>query len=111
MGPDGIRLENHAEATQLRGHVDAACAVIDCVIADTDRAAAWLLQSGDHPQRGGFSAAGWAEQREQLAVRGREGCAVDSNSGAETFRKIVERDVWHGPSLSVSGCRTPSPSL
>ena len=62
VGVQGVVLEHHGDVTILGGHVVHELAV------DVQLAAADLLQSGDHPQRGGLAAAGGANQHDELLV-------------------------------------------
>src|SRR6185437_3651306 len=52
-----------------------------------------LLEAGDHPQRGGLAAAGWAEQREELALVHAQVDRVHRGERAEALRDRPELDV------------------
>ena len=51
VGVQGVVLEHHSDIPIFRGHI------VDHTVADVQLAAADILQTRDHPQSGGFSAA------------------------------------------------------
>ena len=63
VGIEGVGLEDHGDITVLGGHIVHQLAV------DVQLAAADLLQAGNHPQRGGLTAAGGTDQNDELLVR------------------------------------------
>ena len=80
--PDGVGLEDHAQAALVGGHVHRAVAALDAAgehhpVAHGDLPAVGLLEAGDGPQRGGLPAARGAEQGEQLTLLDLEGHVVD----------------------------------
>jgi hypothetical protein len=62
MRIERIGLEDHRDVAGARRQV------VDDIVADLDRAAADIFEAGDHPQRRRFSAAGRADQSDELAV-------------------------------------------
>lgn len=83
----------------------------DVLVAETDGARRRVLESGDHPQRGGLSAAGGAEQGEERALRDGQVQRVDGREGAVGLADPGEADiaarllVSHGSRSQVSGER------
>ena len=62
MRVERIVLEDHGDVAVFRRHV------VDDAAVNGDRAAADLLQPGDHAQRGGFTATRRSDQHDELAV-------------------------------------------
>ena len=63
MGIEGVVLEDHGDVAVLRGNVVAQPPV------DIKLAAGYILQTGDHAQRGGLSAAGRTDQHDKFLIR------------------------------------------
>ena len=63
MGIQGVALEHHGDVPVLGLHV------VHQLAADVQLAAGDVLQTGDHPQRGGLAAAGGTHQNDELLVR------------------------------------------
>ena len=62
MGVQGVILEHHGDIPILGGHI------VHQLPADVQLAAGDLLQTGHHPQGGGFAAAGGADQHDEFLV-------------------------------------------
>ena len=71
-----VVLENHGDVAVLRSDVIAQTAV------DIQFAVGNILQAGDHAQRGGFSAAGRADQHDKFLVRNLQVHVVNSQNVA-----------------------------
>lgn len=65
MGPQGKRLENHAQIPFLHGH-HGPLSGIDLLI-QTDNAAGGLQEAADDPQQGGFPAAGKPQDGDEFS--------------------------------------------
>ncbi len=65
----------------------------DVLAGELDGPGGGVLQSGDHPQGGGLSAAGGAQQREEGARGDGEIERVDGGEGAVGFADLAEADV------------------
>ena len=59
---EGVVLENHRDVTVFGGYV------VDQTVADVELAAGDFFQTGHHAKRGGFAAAGRADQYDKLFV-------------------------------------------
>jgi hypothetical protein len=57
-----VVLEDHRDVAVLRRDV------VDLLAVDEDGALADVFEAGDHPQRGGLAAAGWADQHHEFLV-------------------------------------------
>ena len=62
MGIEGIALEHHGDVPVFRLHI------VHQLPVDVQLAAGDLLQAGNHPQRGGLTAAGGADKDDELLV-------------------------------------------
>ena len=63
MGVQGVALEDHGDIAVFGGHV------VDDLAVNEQLAFADLLQTGHHAQGGGLSAAGGADQNDELLIR------------------------------------------
>ena len=70
--------------------------VVHQAAADMDLAGADLLQAGDHPQGGGFTATGRADQDDEFAVGDLEVDAVDDGGALVGFDDLAHGDGCHG---------------
>jgi hypothetical protein len=95
MREERIVLEHHVDRPPIgrnAGHV----------LATNEHAAgARLFEAPDHPEAGGFAAAGRAEQRDERAARQLEIGFLDSGHGAETLRDRPEFDIEFGPAGQI----------
>ena len=66
--PNGVTLKNHADVALFRWHENAVGEVSKCGFAELDFTVGRPLESGNHPQCGGFAAAGWPQQADEFAV-------------------------------------------
>ena len=73
MGEQSVALEHHGDAPLVGGDLG------NIPLTDKHAAAGGVLKAGDHPQRGGFAAAGRAQQRHHLAVLDVQGDVVHSH--------------------------------
>lgn len=88
MRVEGVVLEHHRDVPVLGLDVG------DVAVTDQDAAGVDVLQAGEHPQRGGLTATGGADEHEKLAVgdvqvefvhRGAFLPRVDACSGVESY--------------------------
>src|SRR5262249_40813349 len=82
-----VMLEHGVDVTLVRrviGRVPAA---------DQDLALVRLLEASDQPQRGGLAAAGWPQERQELALMHLEGDGVARGERAEPFGYRTKLDV------------------
>lgn len=61
VGPERVGLEDHADAAFFGGESG------DVAVGEVDGALGGLGEAGEHSEDGGFAAAGWAEEEEELA--------------------------------------------
>ena len=98
-----VVLEHHRDVAVLRRNVG------DVAVADEDVARVDLFEAGEHAQGGRLTAAGRADEHEELAVGDLEVDAVDRGAGRTRVETgcLVERDRRHDVSPSPAGtCRT-----
>ena len=83
-----VVLEHHRDVAVLRRDVG------DIAIADQDVAGVDLFEAGEHAQRGGLSAAGGADENQELAIGDLEVELVDGGARAPGVQAgcVVERD-------------------
>ncbi|EAU68781.1 conserved hypothetical protein [Stigmatella aurantiaca DW4/3-1] len=72
--------------------------------ADGDGAAGDLLQAGDHPQRGGFTAARGPHEHQELMVLDVEVEPLDDGHSAVPLRHVLERYLGHPALFPVLRC-------
>ena len=89
MRKQGIGLEHHGDAALGRRQMG------DIGAADQDGSAVGLFEARDQPQRGGFAAAGRAEQYQQRSLIRRQADAVDRARGAKTLDDAIELNCRH----------------
>jgi hypothetical protein len=90
-----VALEHHRDVAILRRDV------VDHAVVDAQRAAADLLQPGDHPQQRGLAAARRPDQHQQLAVGDLEAGAVHGDVAVRVdLAESIERDRRHRQSSS-----------
>ena len=77
MRPDGVGLEDHADAAPFGSDEEVAFGGTDQDIADGDLAAVGSLQTGDAAQERGLARAAEPEQDEELLVADIDADAVD----------------------------------
>ncbi len=89
---EGVVLEHHGDVPVLGRQVR------DVAVTDADGTAVDVLQAREHPQGGGLSATGRADQDEELAVLDRDVECVDGGLGGTRVDpgRLVERDCGHG---------------
>src|SRR5882757_7654953 len=85
-----IALEDDAEAALRRLHGSKVAAL------EPDRPARWIEEAGDHLQGRGLSAAGWAEEGDELSLADRETEVIDDSVRAELFPDMIELEKGHG---------------
>ena len=99
VGVKGVILKHHGYIPILRGNI------VHHPVTDPDRAVADILQTGDHPQHGGFSAAGGPHQHHKLTVLHVHGKPVDGKDAALIdFADFADRYVCHGSLSPVQFC-------
>ena len=91
----GVVLEHHGDAAV------AGLQPVDRLAADAEAACRLRFETGHDPQERGLSAAGRAEQRDELTVADVERDALEGLKGAEVLADVVDGDVGHeeGPYL------------
>jgi hypothetical protein len=92
-----VGLEYHGDVAVLRRDI------VDQALADADFAARYLLQTGNHAQQGRLSAAGRADQHDELPVRNIDADAVQHLHGAESLRHVADRYLRHRSHSSQAG--------
>ena len=118
IGPQGVVLEQEAHLALVGRNVDAHITVENHLVADGDFSAGGGLQAGDHPQRGGFAAAGWAQQGDESVVFNGQVQVLDGIEFAPTLGNVLQFDFRHllillflcrglRPSLCLPGYCTP----
>ena len=118
IGPQGVVLEQEAHLALVGRHVDAHITVENHLVADGDFSAGGGLQAGDHPQRGSFAAAGWAQQGDESVVFNGQVQVLDGIEFAPTLGNVLQFDFRHllillflcrglRPSLCLPGYCTP----
>src|SRR5258708_5424226 len=80
--PDRVALEDNADVALLGRHEQIAFGGADQAIAQPDLTVIWLLEPGDHAQRGRFAASARPKQDEQLARLRLETDPIDSAHAA-----------------------------
>ncbi|MNT62113.1 hypothetical protein D3C72_1998060 [compost metagenome] len=89
----------------LEHHGDVAVGwfeIVDDAITDYDLAARNALQSGNHSQQGGFSAAGGADEHDHLAVGDVHRYALDGlDIAAINLADVFQRNFCHYFSVST----------
>jgi len=85
-----IGLEDHRHIAVLG--MDA----VDDPVADAERAAAEILQPGDHAQRRGFAAARRPDEDHELLVADRQVQLLDDGDIAVALADMVEDNLGHG---------------
>ena len=88
-----IVLEHHGDVAVFR------IEIIHQLVANVDIAVRDLDQSRHQVQGRRFSAAGWADQRHELAILDREGHIVDRHNLAVGLDQIVQHHLGHGSSF------------
>ena len=94
------------ERVALEDHRDVAILgrdVVDDAVADPQRAAGDLLESGDHPQAGRLAAARWSDQDHELAVTDLEVEILHGVELAVHLVDVLERHGRHGETSAPSG--------
>src|SRR6185503_7859118 len=86
--PDGVGLENHAEAALVRRDEDVLVGGVNHLAADADLPRAGPLEAGDGTQRRGLAAAARPEEREELALRHLEAHFVRSADGLAALADV-----------------------
>ena len=84
---DGIVLENHADIAPVRGQV------VDHLVIKGDGPPFNGIESGDHPQQRGLSAAGGAQQREKLSPLDVEAEVRDDRLVTISFDGVTNCDL------------------
>jgi hypothetical protein len=84
---EGVVLEHHAEAALLRRQL------VDAQLVQPDAASGEREQAGDAVERGGFAAAGGAEQRDELAAPDRDRQAIERRDLALAVREAASNAV------------------
>ena len=87
----GVVLEDHRDVAVFRRDVG------DIAVADEDAARVDLFEAGQHAQRRGLSAAGGADENQELAIGDLEVQLVDRGARAAGVQAggVVERDGCH----------------
>ena len=89
MRIERVGLEHHGDAALGRREV------VHPLAADEEIARRDVLEPGDEAQQGRFSAAGGADEDDELAVANVEIDAVDDLHPAEGFLHVLEDDISH----------------
>jgi hypothetical protein len=87
MGEERVALEDRVDGAFVRREGG------DVLVAEADGARGGVLQSGDHPQRGGLAAARGAQQGEERALRDGQVQWVHGREGAVGLADPGEADV------------------
>ena len=92
VGVEGVVLEDHRDVAVLRRNVR------DVLVADEDATGVDVLQAREHAQRGGLTAAGRADEDEELAVLDFEVELVDGGLVGTRVDagRLVKSDGCHG---------------
>jgi hypothetical protein len=96
MRPQGIGLEDHADAALFRRHLPHR--VGDHQVPEADAARVRRLEAGDQPEQRGLAAAGGAEQRGERAGRKVERNTVQRLDRTEAARNISNAYLAHAHS-------------
>src|SRR5690606_3355684 len=95
----------------LKHHIGGAAIggnAVGALVTDPDFTSVGILEAGEHAQRRGFAAAGWAEQRKERTFRNMKADAVDGNMSAEDLCHVDELDTLaHRASLYFFYRRIP----
>ena len=83
MGIERVGLKHHGEAPGVRGNV------VDDGPVDEKVTAGDLLETRDHPQKGGFAAAGRTDEDDELPVLDGEVHALDDVDGAVALAHVL----------------------
>ena len=96
MGIEGVVLEDHGDIPVLGGHI------VHHPVADEKLAVADILQAGNHPQGGGFAAAGRTHQDDKFLVLDFQ-VQVRNNGDAAGigFSYVLKGDAGHGVLLPI----------
>ena len=97
MGPDGVGLEDHADVPFFRGdkHLFGA----DHLLPNGDFPLGGPFKPGNHPQHGGFAAAGGTQEGDKLPLPELL-CKIPQDNGIpEAFFNVADGDVGHLISL------------
>jgi hypothetical protein len=70
----------------------------DVLAIDQDGARGRILQTRDHPHRGGLAAARGAEKHQKLAIRDGQVEIIDANERPPTLAHVAQNDLRHGQS-------------
>ena len=90
MRIERVVLENHCDVAVLRRDV------VDDAVSDVDGSAADFLETGDHPERGGFAASGRTDEHHELPVFDFEVDVFDGEHAAIVhFADILEDYLCH----------------
>src|SRR5690606_29520642 len=85
-----VGLEDHRDVAVLR------CPLVDTLAGDAQFTVGDVLETGDHVERGGFSAPGRADEDDELAVGDLEIHVADGLRSVRIFlRHLVEHDLGH----------------
>src|SRR6185369_10717523 len=91
-----VALEHHGDVPVLRRQVG------DRLAADADVTTGDVLEPGDHPERGGLSAAGGPHEDHELPILDREVHSGHGGHLAEAFLHSAEDDLGHQPATARS---------
>jgi hypothetical protein len=94
---EGVGLKDHGNVTVLRGDI------VDHSVSDPDLSFGDLLESGQAAESSCLSAAGWADQYEELFVVYSDVQVVDSDYVSKPFVDFVELYTSHDSFLSFVG--------
>ena len=99
VGPQGIVLEQEAHLPLVGGDVDAQAAVKHHLVANGDAPAGGGFQTGNHPQRGGFAAAGGTQQGDECVIFNDQIQVVHGIELAPVLGHVLQSDFRHGINL------------
>ena len=99
IGPQSVVLEQEAHLALVGGDVDAQGAVEYHLVADGDAPAGGGFQTGDHPQSGGFAAAGGAKQCDECVILDNQIQVVYRVELAPVLGNVFQSDFRHGVNL------------
>jgi hypothetical protein len=104
FGDGHVRIERVA----LEYHRDVAVAgfqASDVLATEKDGACVGFFQAGDDAEKGGFSAAGWAEEDDEFPVSGLQAHVAEGVFGAEFLGDVFDAEAHVGVPVTALGGR------
>ncbi len=84
VGKNGVGLKDHGDVPLVRGHV------VHPLVPEEDVSRGGVLETGQHPQKGGLAATGGAQEGDEFAVLHVEGDRVHRPDGAAGVVEAAE---------------------